>query len=360
MQNAQYAVIMAGGVGSRFWPVSTSAFPKQFHDMLGTGKSLLQTTYQRLLKSVPAKNILILTNLKYKSLVWEQLPELQENQILLEPAMRNTAPCILYAALKIHKINPKAVMTVAPSDHWIEDENVFTRDLQSAFGFATKNDALITLGITPQTPNTGYGYIESDNTQTDNRFLKVKRFTEKPDAATAEKFLAAGNYFWNAGIFIWSTQCIIKAFEHYQPDMYQLFCEGLKSYNTADEQKFIDAKYAQAENISIDYAILENAKNVWVKPADFDWNDLGTWGSLYEKLTASADENALINAQTVLKDCRGNIIRTTPGKLVVAEGLDNFIIVETEKSLLILPKEKEQEIKALQQYIQKNVDTSLT
>lgn len=360
MQNSQYAVIMAGGVGSRFWPVSTSAFPKQFHDILGSGKSLLQTTYQRLLKSVPLENILILTNLKYKLLVLEQLPELQADQVLLEPAMRNTAPCILYAALKIHQTDPNAVMIVAPSDHWIEDEAAFTRDVQTAFDFASDKDALITLGITPHSPNTGYGYIEFNKLQHDNAFMKVKRFTEKPDLETAEKFIASGNFLWNAGIFIWSTKSIISAFNSHQPDMHQLFCQGLKAYNTRHEQDFIDKNYAHAANISIDYAILEQAENVWVKPANFDWNDLGTWGSLYDKLTSSAGENALINAKTLLKDCSGNIIRTSPGKLVVAEGLENFIIVETEKSLLILPKDKEQEIKVLQQYIQKNIDASLT
>lgn len=360
MQKSHYAVIMAGGVGSRFWPLSTGKFPKQFHDMLGTGKSLLQNTYHRLIKSVPPENILILTNRQYKELVLEQLPDLQEKQVLLEPAMRNTAPCILYAALKIKKINPDAVMIVAPSDHWIDDVDAFTKDVQQAFNFAAAHPSLITLGIQPHSPNTGYGYIEFDKKQLSEGFLKVKRFTEKPDLANAQKFIAQGNFLWNAGIFIWSVETIINNFEQFQPALFNLFSEGWSCYNTQDEQDFIDRRYAESENISIDYAILEKATNVWVKPAGFDWNDLGTWGSLYDKLTQAPEENAVINARTFLKDCHGNIIRTTPGKLIVAEGLENFIVVETEKSLLIFPKNKEQEIKSIQQQVQKNIDASLT
>jgi mannose-1-phosphate guanylyltransferase len=354
-----HAVIMAGGVGSRFWPVSTAAFPKQFHDMLGTGKSLLQTTYDRINKIVPTENILILTNLRYKDLVLQQLPQLEAQQVLLEPAMRNTAPCILYAALKIKKENPDAVMLVAPSDHWIEDETAFLKNVLQGFEYCAQNDALVTLGIRPNAPNTGYGYIQSDEALKEKGFIKVKRFTEKPDLETAKTFLASGHYFWNAGIFIWSVAAITNAFTKHQKVMFDLFQSGENFYNTFDEQSFIDTHYAEAENISIDYAILEKASNVWVLPAAFDWNDLGTWGSLYEKMSTKPDENVLIHTRTILNDCSGNIMRSTNKKLIVAEGLQGYIVVETDKALLILPKEKEQDIKQILQRVKSEIDESL-
>lgn len=354
-----HAVIMAGGVGSRFWPVSTAAFPKQFHDMLGTGKSLLQTTYDRINKIVPSENILILTNLRYKDLVLQQLPQLKAQQVLLEPTMRNTAPCILYAALKIKKDNPDAVMLVAPSDHWIEDEAAFLDDVLQGFAYCAQNDALVTLGIRPNAPNTGYGYIQSDKLQIEKGFIKVTRFTEKPNMETAKGFLASGNYFWNAGIFIWSVATIANAFAEHQKTMFNLFQLGKDFYNTNKEQAFIDAHYPDAENISIDYAILEKASNVWVLPASFDWNDLGTWGSLFEKMSAKPGENVTIHTQTILNDCSGNIMRSANKKLIVAEGLHDYIVVETDKALLILPKEKEQDIKQILTRVKSDIDQSL-
>ena len=229
---------MAGGVGSRFWPVSTAEFPKQFHDMLGCGETLIQKTFSRLSKLIPTENILILTNEVYNDLVLEQLPMVHPNQILLEPAMRNTAPCILYATLKIQKLNPNAVVVVAPSDHWIEDENTFREDLQTAFDFCEKEDALMTLGIQPTFPNTGFGYIEYDKEDT-NQIKKVKQFREKPNYETAKKFLDSGNFLWNGGIFIWSIQSVLKAFESFQPQLLALFSEGIPTYNTAAENEFI-------------------------------------------------------------------------------------------------------------------------
>lgn len=337
---------MAGGVGSRFWPVSTTDFPKQFHDMLGTGETLIQKTFSRLSKLIPSENILILTNEKYNDLVLNQLPQVSQDQVLLEPAMRNTAPCILYASLKIQKKNPNAVMVVAPSDHWIEDEAAFVHDLQQSFGFCEANSALMTLGITPTFPNTGFGYIEYDK-EDKNPIKKVTQFREKPNYETAKSFLNSGNFVWNAGIFIWSVKAITQAFSSFQPVMNQLFLSGYEDYNTENETSFIHSNYALAENISIDYAILEKAPNVYILPATFDWNDLGTWGSLHEKLGKDENNNAVVNATVVLENASNNIIRTDAKKLIVIDGLNDYIIVDKEDVLLIYPKNKEQDIKKI-------------
>jgi len=278
MNNNYYAVIMAGGVGSRFWPMSTQENPKQFHDMLGAGKSLIQKTFDRLAQTIPSENILISTNKRYENLVLEQLPNVSKNQLLLEPSMRNTAPCVLYAALKIKAINPDAVMIIAPSDHWIDDEETFTNNIKEAFEFCENNDVLMTLGIQPNSPNTGYGYIQFD--ESISSIKKVKQFTEKPDLETAQKFVDSGEYLWNAGIFIWSAKSIIEQFKNQLPVMHSLFNKGNDSYNSANENQFIDENYSDAENISIDFGILEKATNVHTLPVEFGWNDLGTWGSL--------------------------------------------------------------------------------
>jgi mannose-1-phosphate guanylyltransferase len=342
---------MAGGVGSRFWPVSTTEFPKQFHDMLGSGETLIQKTFSRLSKLIPTENILILTNERYNDLVLQQLPMVKQEQVLLEPAMRNTAPCILYASLKIQKMNPDAVMVVAPSDHWIEDEVAFVKNLQQCFEYCQQENALMTLGIQPTFPNTGFGYIEFDKTDS-NPIKKVNQFREKPDYETAKSFLESGNFLWNGGIFIWSVQSITNAFVAFQPQMNELFLEGFESYNTSNEKEFINKNYANAENISIDYAILEKAKNVFVLPATFDWNDLGTWGSLHEKLDKDEQNNAVVNAKVVLENASNNIIRTEGKKVVVIDGLNDYIVVDQGNTLLIYPKGKEQDIKTVVQSIQ--------
>ncbi len=346
MKKNYYTILMAGGVGSRFWPVSTTDFPKQFHDMLGSGDTLIQKTFSRLAKLIPTENILILTNELYNDLVLEQLPMVKQEQVLLEPAMRNTAPCILYASLKIQKQNPDAVMVVAPSDHWIEDETAFTNNLQSCFDFCQKENALMTLGIQPTFPNTGFGYIEFDKSDA-NPIKKVNQFREKPNYETAKAFIEAGNFLWNGGIFIWSAKSITESFEKFQPQMNALFHKGLDSYNTTNEKQFIDEHYDSAENISIDYAILENATNVYVLPATFDWNDLGTWGQLHEKLDKDENNNGIINAKVVLENASNNIIRSDANKLVVIDGLHDYIIVDKEGVLLIYPKSKEQDIKRI-------------
>ena len=346
MNKKYYAILMAGGVGSRFWPVSTVEFPKQFHDMLGTGDTLIQKTFSRLSRLIPAENIFILTNEKYNDIVLEQLPMVKQEQVLLEPAMRNTAPCILYASLKIQKQNPDAVMVVAPTDHWIEDEEAFTNNLQQCFDFCESNNVLMTLGIQPTFPNTGFGYIEFD--KTDNKPIKkVNQFKEKPNYETAKSFLTSGNYLWNGGIFIWSAKSIAEAFIEFQPKMNDLFLSGLEYYNSSSEKKFIEENYAKAENISIDYAILEKAENVYVLPATFDWNDLGTWGSLHEKLDKDDNNNAVVNATVLLENASNNIIRANGKKIIVIDGLNDYIIVDKDDVLLIYPKCKEQDIKKI-------------
>jgi mannose-1-phosphate guanylyltransferase len=346
MNNNYYAILMAGGVGSRFWPVSTTDFPKQFHDMLGSGDTLIQKTFSRLSKLIPIENILILTNERYKDLVLSQLPMAKKEQVLLEPAMRNTAPCILYASLKIKKRNPDAVMVVAPSDHWIEDEVAFTRNLQQCFDYCQHENALMTLGIQPTFPNTGFGYIEFDKNDV-NAIKKVNQFREKPDYETAKAFLEAGNFLWNGGIFIWSVKAITEAFEKFQPQMNTLFQQGVEHYNTVTENQFIIDHYSKAENISIDYAVMEKAQNVYVLPATFDWNDLGTWGQLHEKLDKDENDNGVINAKVVLENASNNIIRSDANKLIVVDGLHDYIIVDKEGVLLIYPKSKEQDIKRI-------------
>ena len=347
MNKDYYAILMAGGVGSRFWPVSTTEFPKQFHDMLGAGQTLIQKTFSRLSKIIPPENIFILTNQKYSNLVLEQLPMVAQDQILLEPAMRNTAPCILYASLKIQKLNANASIVVAPSDHWIEDEDAFVLDLQQCFDYSKSDDVLITLGIRPTFPNTGYGYIEYDPGDR-NAVKKVSQFIEKPAYEAAKAYMNSGNYLWNGGIFIWSAAAIIAAFSKFQPVMKALFMEGYETYNNSEEANWIESEYARAENISIDYAVMEEAQNVYVLPASFDWNDLGTWSSLYDKLDKDEQDNAVVNATAFIENASNNIIRSSNSqKLIVVDGLNDYIIVDWNDVLLIYPRNKEQEIKRI-------------
>ncbi|WP_298238469.1 mannose-1-phosphate guanylyltransferase [uncultured Algibacter sp.] len=350
MNKNYYAILMAGGVGSRFWPVSTKDFPKQFHDMLGTGDTLIQKTFQRLADLIPKENIFILTNERYNNLVLEQLPEVEQRQVVLEPAMRNTAPCILYASLKIQKENPDAIMIVAPSDHWIEDEKAFSKNVQQAFNFCSAHNALMTLGIQPTFPNTGYGYIEFDKSNSSS-IKPVNQFREKPDYETAKEFIAQGNFLWNAGIFMWSVKSVVEAFQNNQPKLYRLFENGISVYNTDFEDDFIRDNYPKAENISVDYAIMEKSTNVYVIAAEFDWNDLGTWGSLYDKLDKDASGNAVVNSRTLVEDASGNMIRTKDDKIVVVDGLSDYIIVDKDEVLLIFPKSKEQDIKKTLQQV---------
>ncbi|APG61119.1 mannose-1-phosphate guanylyltransferase [Christiangramia salexigens] len=343
-----YAILMAGGVGSRFWPSSKSSRPKQFIDILGIGETLFQTTFKRLSSLIPAENIYILTNKKYVEVIKEQMPQIKDEQIVPEPEMRNTAPSILLGALKIHKANPNAVCIVAPSDHWIKEENKFIDSLQMAFDSAEKNDRIVTLGIEPTNPNTGYGYIKYDKEEK-GEIKKVDDFTEKPDLKKAKQFLEAGNYAWNAGIFIFNTRHIISSFEKHLPEMFRLFDKGDKYWNTDKESQFLEENYFKAENVSMDYGIMEKSSEVYVIPVDFKWNDLGTWSSVQYELPSDENGNTAINAQLLLEDSANNIIASNSHKLVVLKGLSDYIVVEDDDVLMIVPKSDEQEIKQLRQ-----------
>ena len=336
-------LIMAGGVGSRFWPKSRNHFPKQFIDILGTGKSLLQLTYERFLKICPNSQIYVLTNEGYAQLVKEQLPDIITENILLEPSRNNTAPCIAYATYKISQVNPEANIVVAPSDHLILKEDEFLNKIQAALDFTSQNDALLTLGISPTRPDTGYGYIQYHDNH--NEVKKVTAFKEKPSLEKAQDYLASGDYVWNAGIFIWSASTLIKSFEENAPEIAELFAKGLSYYNTENEKTFIQENYPLSPNISIDYAILEKAGNVYTIPADIGWSDLGTWASLHA--IADKDEYNNVNncVEVNLKDTTNCIINLPSGKAAVIRGLDNYIVVDDEKVLLIYPKTEEQEIK---------------
>lgn len=339
---------MAGGIGSRFWPISRTAHPKQFIDILGTGKTLIQHTYERFLKIVPKENIFILTNETYTKLVREQLPELDEQQILGEPIMRNTAPCIAYGCHKIHKLNPDASIVVAPSDHLIIDTEEFIKSINKSLEAASKNDCLITLGIKPSRPDTGYGYIQYNTKKLGDDFYKVKTFTEKPNPELAKTFVQSGDFLWNAGIFVWSVKNIIKAFEKHLPEMDDIFKEDKEAYNTDREREFIQSAYLQCTNISIDYGIMEKADNVYVLPSEFGWSDLGTWASVYELAEKDYVGNAVIPSEKVIMYDSSNCMVNVPmGKLVVLQGLHDFIVVEDNNILLICRRDQEQEIKQI-------------
>lgn len=345
MKNHYYAVIMAGGVGSRFWPVSTQENPKQFHDMLGIGESLIQNTFSRLEKIIPKENILVATNSRYKELVLSHLPDISEKQLLLEPVMRNTAPCVLYSSLKISNLDPKAIVVIAPSDHFIANTKEFVENLRTAFNACEKEDILMTLGIKPSNPNTGYGYIKY--VEGSGKIKKVEAFVEKPDLKTAKQFLQDGSYLWNAGIFVWSVKSILNSFKTNLGEMYGLLAMGDKAWNTKSEAEFIQENYNRAENISIDYGIMEGANNVHVLPVDFGWNDLGTWGSLFDKLPKDNSNNAVVNAKYFFIDSFNNMVRTQGNKEIVIKGLSDYIIVETEDKIMIIPKSDEQKIKQI-------------
>ena len=344
MNKNYYTVIMAGGIGTRFWPISTKKCPKQFHDMLGTGVSLLQQTFQRLENLIPPANMHVATNENYKNQVLEQLPKIQPSQLFLEPAMRNTAPCILATAFKIYAKNPKAIVLVAPSDHWIENTQIFLNDVQKAFNACENRDILMTLGVKPTNPNTGYGYIEYD-IQDKNTIKSVIQFKEKPDKITAEDFIKKGNFLWNAGIFVWSAKSILESFKRELPDMYELFSRGKSFWNTEKEMEFLSENFALSKDISIDFGVLEKVSNVKVLPVNFDWSDLGTWGSLYNKKAKDDKNNVSIGGMVFYKDSKGNIIKTQSHKKIVVQGLKDFIVVEKEDVLMICPKSQEQDIK---------------
>lgn len=339
--NNTYVVIMAGGIGSRFWPLSTPEYPKQFLDILGIGKSLLQITVERFLSICPLENILIVTNSHYESIVKEQLPGLLSEHILLEPQRRNTAPCIAYANYVISQKCATANIVVAPSDHLILNEIDFLNKIKSGLEFVSSHNSLLTLGIKPSRPDTGYGYIQMESSAMDiSGFSKVKTFTEKPDLDTAKFFLRSGEFLWNSGIFLWSLSTINKAFSLHLPEIYNLF----QTLNTSSDST-IDFVYGACPNISIDYGVMEKADNVFVSPSDFGWSDLGTWGSLYDNTDKDNNQNSHILGDIFSYDCSDNLVRLPKGKLAVLEGLQGFIIVDSEDKLLICRKSEEQRIK---------------
>ncbi len=347
MNKNNYAVIMAGGIGSRFWPMSKSTFPKQFLDILGTGETLIQQTFKRLSRVCPAENILIVTNKNYKNLCLEQLPDVAEKNILCEPAMRNTAPCVAFAAFKIQSENPEANMIIAASDHVIIKEDEFVKVMNDCLEVSSKNDVLLTLGITPSRPDTGYGYIQfSDQDLAGYQTVrKVKTFTEKPNQELALNFLDSGDFLWNSGMFIWSAKSITLAYRKHLRDMYDVFEEGKKYYNTEKETEYIDRVFPGCKNISIDYGIMEKSVNVYVYPADLGWSDLGTWGSLYAQSDLDENNNAVQGDAVRLYESSNNIINVPKDKLVVLQGLSGYIVVENEGILLVCKKEDEQQIK---------------
>ena len=350
MDNNNFCVIMAGGIGSRFWPYSRMGKPKQFLDILGTGQTLLQQTIHRFRDICPVENIFIVSNEEYGSLILEQLPEIKPAQVLLEPLRRNTAPCIAYANQRIAMINPRANIIVAPSDHLIGDEEEFKRVILQGIDFVKNSDVLLTLGIMPNRPETGYGYIQV-NAQEDidgNKLLRqVKTFTEKPNIELARIFVESGDFFWNSGMFIWSLGSITRAFEKYLPEIQGLFNDGLNFYGTPEETAFIHQVYGACNKISIDYGIMEKADNVFVLCADFGWSDLGTWGSLYDHLIRDESGNGIGNGQAITFQANRNVIHIPKGKLTVVQGLDDYIIVDTDDVLLICRKQDEQEIRMM-------------
>lgn len=343
MEN-RYCVIMCGGVGSRFWPFSKAAMPKQFLDFFGTSRTLLQMSYDRVSNIVPVRNILVLTNSLYAPIVKEQLPELQDDQILLEPDRRNTAPCIAWAAYHIHALNPNALMLVTPSDHLILKEDIFKENVIRGFNFVKENPCLMTMGIKPNSPETGYGYIQVGK-EIEKNILHVKTFTEKPNLDLAKVFIQSGEFFWNAGIFMWSAQSIINSFHECAPEIAMRFDEGIGKFGTPEEKAFIEKQFPACPNISIDFAVMEKDKNVIVQCVDFGWSDLGSWGAYYEKSPKDKNLNVVHNCKTVLSDCSSNVFASTKEKLVVASGLQNYIIADNDDILLICPLSEEQKIK---------------
>ncbi len=356
MDQSTYVVIMAGGIGSRFWPVSKTTHPKQFIDILGTGKTLIQQTYERFLKVCPKENIFVVTNEYYRKLVNDQLPDLANDQILGEPVAKNTAPCIAYACFKINKMDKNATIIVAPSDHLILDENNFIQSIEKGLNTAKEHNCLLTLGIMPTRPDTGYGYIQYTDQLLGNDFHRVKTFTEKPTLEIANTFIQSGDFLWNAGIFIWSATSILESFEKYLPEMHDLFMDGRKFYHTSGETEFIKMAYSQCSNISIDYGIMEKAENVFVMPSEFGWSDLGTWGSLYTIQEKDYVGNAVIGSDKVMMYDSSNCMVSVPAnKLVILQGLHDFIVVEADNVLLVCKKTEEQQIKQIVADVKKNL-----
>jgi len=339
-----YCIIMGGGIGSRFWPFSKEGRPKQFLDFFGIGRSLIQQTFDRFNQIIPTENIYIATNKNYVAMVKEQLPEIADHQILSEPTRRNTAPCIAYASYRIQALNPNANIVVTPADHLILNEDDFLKNIQKGLNFVSKFPSLLTLGVKPNRPETGYGYIQTQEGGSDN-IQKVKTFTEKPSTELAKVFIETGEFFWNSGIFIWNIQTVLEAFRKYLPDMANRLDQKINIYNTPEEKAFIEEQYSMFQNISIDYGIMEKADNVYMLMADFGWSDLGTWGSLYDISEKDEYQNAVLKCKSLFVESENNMLTLPEKKLVVVQGLNDYIIAEEDDILLICKKSDEQRIK---------------
>lgn len=348
MRGRNHLVIMAGGAGTRFWPMSTQDNPKQFVDVMGCGRTLLQLTYDRFGGIVPVENVWVVTSAKYADKVYEQLPDIPVGNVLLEPCRRNTAPCIAYVSWKIKSVDPKANIVVTPSDHIVVNVPEFQRVVRSALGFVAESDAIVTLGMKPNRPETGYGYIQADlsySTARNKEIYRVDSFKEKPDVDTARKYIMQKNFFWNAGIFIWNVSTIVNAFRVYQPALSAIFEDMLPVYGTEAEQKLIDERFPLCENISVDYAILEKAEEIYVLPAEFGWSDLGTWGSLLQNMEKDSYGNACTGSSISLYETSGSVVHTETLRRVVVQGLEGFIVAEKDGTLLICRLSEEQRIR---------------
>ncbi len=354
MNKHHYVAIMAGGIGSRFWPMSRTNFPKQFLDILNTGETLIQATYSRFERFIPKENIFVVTSNEYINIVKKQLPDLPLQNILGEPSRKNTAPCIAYISFKLQQLDPHASLIVAPSDHLILDNIAFKKVCLEALAFVNKHNAFITLGIKPTYPNTGYGYIQYDQHSVTDNVFKVKTFTEKPNLELAKAFLSSGEFLWNAGIFVWQVKNIITAFEKYMSEMYDVFSAEKEKFNTTEEAASINSIYPQCTNISIDFGVMEKADNVYLIPSSFGWSDLGTWNSAYENLEKDYLGNAVAGENVIVFDSHRCMIHNNNSKLLVLQGLEDFIVVDTDDVLLICKKEKEQEIKEYLAEVKRN------
>lgn len=343
-----YCIIMAGGIGTRFWPLSKTSKPKQFIDVLGIGETLIQSTFRRFERICPRENIYIVTNGIYRDLINEQIPNLNPNQIIAEPTRRNTAPCIAYANFKIGKINPNANIIVSPSDHFIVNEDNFIEIIEMGLKQSKDNDILVTLGIKPTSPNTGYGYIQyiqSNFFSSKKQMNKVKLFTEKPNYDMALQFISSGDFLWNSGMFIWSLKSIDKAMKELLPEVYNVFEKGIDVFNTAKEEDFIKTAYSACPSISIDYGIMEKASNVYVIPSEFGWSDVGTWGAIYDVREKDANDNSVVGKNVMMYETNDCVINNSSTKLLVIQGLKDYIVVNTEDVLMICEKNQEQRIK---------------
>lgn len=345
MNKHHYVAIMAGGIGSRFWPMSRTNFPKQFLDILGVGKTMIQQTFDRYLKLVPKENIYIVTAKEYVDIIKDQLPDIDWNNILAEPSRKNTAPCIAYIAFKLLSKDTKAVMIAAPADNIIIDTDEFIKTAHNALNFVDSQDALVTIGIKPSYPNTGYGYIQHDTTEEAPGIFRVKTFTEKPNIELAEKFISSGDFLWNAGIFTWKVKNIAIAIEKYLPEIYEMFAAEKDKFNTTEEDTAIEQIYPQCTNISIDFGVMEKADNVYVIPASFGWSDLGTWNSAWENMNKDTLGNAIAGKKVMLVDVNNSMVHVDDNKLVLLQGLDDYVVVDTKDVLLVCKKNKEQSIK---------------